>query len=144
MMGMISSLLVFHLGQARVWFAMSRDGLMPKLFGRVHPRFRTPSTATWIAGLVVGIPAGIFDIGTLADLSNIGTLFAFTLVALGVIVLRSRQPERHRGFRTPWVPFVPILAILCCLTLMMSLPLETWARFVVWLAIGLVIYFAYS
>jgi basic amino acid/polyamine antiporter, APA family len=82
MMGMISSLLVFQLGQARVWFAMSRDGLMPKLFGRVHPRFRTPSTATWIAGLVVGIPAGILDIGTLADLSNIGTLFAFCVLLM--------------------------------------------------------------
>ena len=84
MMGMISSLLVFQLGQARVWFAMSRDGLLPKLFGRVHPRFRTPVDATWIAGFLVGIPGGILDIGTLADLSNIGTLFAFVLVSLGV------------------------------------------------------------
>ena len=101
MMGMISSLLVFQLGQARVWFAMSRDGLLPKLFGRVHPRFRTPSTATWIAGFLVGIPGGILDIGTLADLSNIGTLFAFVLVSLGVIILRYKQPERRRGFRAP-------------------------------------------
>ena len=83
MMGMISSLLVFQLGQARVWFSMSRDGLLPKLFSRVHPRFRTPSTATWIAGFLVGIPGGILDIGTLADLSNIGTLFAFVLVSIG-------------------------------------------------------------
>ena len=95
MMGMISSLLVFQLGQARVWFAMSRDGLLPKLFGRVHPKFRTPSTATWIAGFLVGIPGGILDIGTLADLSNIGTLFAFVLVSLGVIILRYKQPERR-------------------------------------------------
>jgi len=93
MMGMISSLLVFQLGQARVWFSMSRDGLLPKLFGRVHPRFRTPATATWIAGFVVGIPAGILDIGTLADLSNIGTLFAFVLVSIGVIILRYRDPQ---------------------------------------------------
>ena len=80
---------------------MSRDGLLPKLFGRVHPRFRTPSTATWIAGFLVGIPGGILDIGTLADLSNIGTLFAFVLVSIGVIILRYKQPERRRGFRAP-------------------------------------------
>src|SRR5207247_1914337 len=96
MMGMISSLLVFQLGQARVWFSMSRDGLLPKLLSYVHPRFRTPSTATWIAGFVVGIPAGILDIGTLSDLSNIGTLFAFVLVSLGVIILRYRDPGRRR------------------------------------------------
>jgi APA family basic amino acid/polyamine antiporter len=142
--GMISSLLVFQLGQARVWFAMSRDGLLPRAFSKVHQRFRTPHISTWAAGLVVAIPAGIFDIGTLADLANIGTLFAFLLVSLGVIVLRRRQPDRSRAFRTPWVPVVPILSIACCLLLMASLPLETWARFVVWLAIGLTIYFAYS
>ncbi len=142
--GMLSSLLVFQLGQARVWFAMSRDGLLPRAFSRVHPRFRTPHISTWAAGFFVAIPAGIFDIGTLADLSNIGTLFAFLLVSLGVIILRRRQPERRRGFRTPWVPVVPILSILCCLVLMTSLPLETWMRFLVWLAIGLTIYFGYS
>ena len=97
MMGMISSLLVFQLGQARVWFSMSRDGLLPRLFGRVHPRFRTPATATWIAGFLVGVPAGFLDIGTLSDLSNIGTLFAFVLVSIGVIILRYRDPGRHRG-----------------------------------------------
>ncbi len=115
MMGMISSLLVFQLGQARVWFAMSRDGLLPKLFGRVHPRFRTPSTATWIAGFLVGIPGGILDIGTLADLSNIGTLFAFVLVSLGVIILRYKQPERRRGFRAPGGLAAPILSVLFCI-----------------------------
>jgi APA family basic amino acid/polyamine antiporter len=142
--GMISSLLVFQLGQARVWFAMSRDGLLPRLFSKVHVRFRTPHISTWAAGFFVAIPAGIFDIGTLADLSNIGTLFAFLLVSLGVLVLRRRQPERRRAFHTPWVPVVPILSILCCLVLMASLPLETWARFLVWLSIGLAIYFSYS
>jgi APA family basic amino acid/polyamine antiporter len=142
--GMISSLLVFQLGQARVWFSMSRDGLLPRAFSRVHPRFRTPHISTWAAGLFVAIPAGIFDIGTLADLSNIGTLCAFLLVSVGVLVLRRREPERPRAFRTPWVPVIPILSVLCCLVLMASLPLETWARFVAWLAIGLVIYFSYS
>jgi basic amino acid/polyamine antiporter, APA family len=142
--GMISSLLVYQLGQARVWFSMSRDGLLPRVFSKVHPRFRTPHVSTWIAGLVVAIPAGFFDIGTLAELSNIGTLFAFILVALGVLVLRYKQPERRRGFRAPWVPALPIAAIVCCLILMASLPIETWLRFLVWLVIGLVIYLGYS
>ena len=142
--GMVSSLLVFQLGQARVWFAMSRDGLLPEAFSRVHRRFLTPHVSTWVAGFCVAIPAGIFDIGTLADLSNIGTLFAFVLVSLGVLVLRKKQPDRRRSFRTPWVPLVPILAIVSCLILMASLPLETWIRFFVWLAIGLVIYMTYS
>jgi len=142
--GMVSSMLVFQLGQARVWFAMSRDGLLPRVFSRIHPRFRTPHISTWVAGFFVAIPAGIFDIGTLADLSNIGTLFAFVLVSLGVLVLRRTQPERRRAFRTPWVPVVPILSILCCFALMVSLPLETWVRFLVWLVIGLTVYFSYS
>src|SRR5438309_2714921 len=144
MMGMISSLLVFQLGQARVWFAMSRDGLLPRLFGRVHPRFRTPSTATWIAGLVVGIPAGILDIGTLADLSNIGTLFAFVLVSIGVIILRYRDPGRHRGFRAPGGIAAPALSVFFCVLLMSGLPILTWLRFFAWLAIGLTIYSLYS
>ncbi len=142
--GMISSLLVFQYGQARVWFAMSRDRLLPDVFSSVHPRYRTPHVSTIVAGVVVGIPAGIWDIGTFADLSNIGTLFAFIVVAAGVIALRKRQPERQRGFRVPFVPLVPILAIACCLVLMLSLPLETWLRFFVWLLIGLCIYFLYG
>jgi APA family basic amino acid/polyamine antiporter len=144
MMGMISSLLVFQLGQARVWFSMSRDGLLPKLFGRVHPRFRTPATATWIAGFVVGIPAGILDIGTLSDLSNIGTLFAFVLVSIGVIILRYRDPERHRGFRAPGGIAAPVLSVSFCVLLMSGLPILTWLRFFAWLALGLLIYFMYS
>jgi APA family basic amino acid/polyamine antiporter len=142
--GMISSLLVFQLGQARVWFAMSRDRLLPTAFSRVHHRFRTPYISTWIAGFVVAIPAAIFDIGTLADLANIGTLFAFVLVSAGVWVLRRKQPERPRGFRTPWVPVIPLLAIVSCVILMASLPVETWLRFLIWLVIGLVIYSFYS
>jgi len=144
MLGMISSLLVFQLGQARVWFAMSRDGLLPKLFSHVHPKFRTPDTATWIAGLFVCIPAVLFDIGTFADLSNIGTLFAFALVAGGVLILRYRDPGRKRGFRAPGGPIVPIMSILFCILLMAGLPIMNWIRFFVWLGIGLVIYFFYS
>jgi APA family basic amino acid/polyamine antiporter len=141
--GMLSSLLVFQYGQARVWFAMSRDGL-PKVFSRVHAVHRTPHVATWVAGLVVGIPAGVWDIGTFADLSNIGTLFAFMVVSVGVIVLRRTQPDRPRSFRVPLVPLLPIISILCCLVLAASLPLETWVRFFVWLAIGLAIYFLFG
>ncbi len=144
LVGMVSSLMVFQYGQARIWFAMSRDGLLPKAFAKVHKRFRTPHVSTWIAGLVVGIPAGIWDIGTFADLSNIGTLFAFIVVSAGVIVLRRTQPERQRGFRVPWCPVLPALSIVFCLVLMMALPLETWLRFVIWLAIGLVIYFLFG
>jgi basic amino acid/polyamine antiporter, APA family len=142
--GMVSSLLVYQYGQARVWFAMSRDGLLPPMFSRVHPTHRTPYISTWIAGFAVGIPAGVWDLGTFADLSNIGTLFAFALVSGGVLILRRRQPERPRGFRVPLVPFVPILSIVFCVLLMMGLPLETWVRFFVWLAIGLAIYFRFG
>jgi len=144
MMGMISSLLVFQLGQARVWFSMSRDGLLPKLFSRVHPRFRTPSTATWIAGFLVGIPGGILDIGTLADLSNIGTLFAFVLVSIGVIILRYKQPERRRGFTAPGGIAAPVLSVAFCVLLMAGLPILTWLRFFFWLVIGLMVYMLYS
>jgi APA family basic amino acid/polyamine antiporter len=144
LMGMLSSLLVFQYGQARIWFAMSRDRLLPGFFSRVHPRFQTPHVSTWLAGFLVGIPAGIFDISWFANLSNIGTLFAFIVVSIGVIVLRKKQPERPRGFRVPWVPLTPIISIVCCLVLMVSLPLETWVRFFAWLAIGLVIYFTFG
>ena len=144
LMGMISSLLVFQIGQARVWFAMSRDGLFPKIFSRVHRRYLTPDFSTWIAGFVVGVPAGLLDIGTLGDLANIGTLFAFALVAAGVLILRYREPDRHRAFRAPGGPLAPILTIFTCLTLMAGLPIMNWIRFFVWLALGLVIYFTYS
>jgi APA family basic amino acid/polyamine antiporter len=144
LMGMISSLLVFQLGQARVWFAMSRDGLLPGIFSRVHPIYRTPDFSTWVAGFVVGIPAGIFDIGTLADLSNIGTLFAFALVGAGVLILRYREPERPRAFRVPGGPIVPIMTILTCILLMAGLPIMNWIRFFGWLVIGLFVYHFYG
>ncbi len=144
LMGMISSLLVFQLGQARVWFAMSRDGLFPRIFSRVHPRFQTPDFSTWMAGFVVGIPAGLLDIGTLADLSNIGTLFAFALVAGGVLILRYREPDRPRAFRAPGGPLAPILTILTCVLLMAGLPIMNWIRFFVWMILGLVLYYFYG
>jgi amino acid transporter len=142
--GMLSSLLVFQYGQTRIWFAMSRDGLFPKLFSKVHQRFKTPHWSTWIAGILVGVGAGVVDIGDAADLSNIGTLFAFVLVSLGVIFLRRKQPDRPRGFKVPLVPLFPILSVVLCGGLMTGLTVITWIRFFVWLAIGLVIYFAYS
>jgi APA family basic amino acid/polyamine antiporter len=144
LVGMISSILVFQLGQARVWFAMSRDRLLPDIFSRVHPRFRTPAFATWVAGALVAIPAGLFDVGTFAEMSNIGTLFAFVLVSIGVIVLRYKEPERHRGFRVPFGPVIPVLSVLFCVLLMAGLPTKTWLRFFVWLIIGLVVYVLYS
>jgi APA family basic amino acid/polyamine antiporter len=144
LVGMISSILVFQLGQARVWFAMSRDRLLPDVFSRIHPRFRTPDFATWVAGFVVAIPAGLLDVGTFAEMSNIGTLFAFVLVSAGVIILRYKEPERHRGFRVPFGPVIPVLSVLCCILLMSGLPALTWVRFFVWLAVGLVVYSFYS
>jgi APA family basic amino acid/polyamine antiporter len=117
---------------------------LPRAFSNVHPRFQTPHVSTWIAGLAVGIPAGVWDIGTFADLSNIGTLFAFIEASAGVLVLRRTQPDRPRGFRAPGSPWLPATSIVLCLVLMMALPLETWLRFFVWLLIGLTIYFTFS
>jgi APA family basic amino acid/polyamine antiporter len=142
--GMISSILVFQLGQARVWFAMSRDRLLPDIFCRIHPKFRTPAFATWVAGILVAIPSGLFDVGTFAEMSNIGTLFAFVLVSIGVMVLRAKDPARHRGFRVPFGPVIPILSTLFCILLMAGLPAITWVRFFLWLIIGLFVYVFYS
>jgi APA family basic amino acid/polyamine antiporter len=142
--GLTSVLLVFQLGQPRIFMAMARDGLLPRYFAKIHPRFRTPHVTTIWTGIVVGGVAAITDIGSLADLTNIGTLFAFVLVCLGVMILRRKDPARPRPFRVPMVPLFPILGVFFCAALMLSLPLETWGRFFVWLAIGLLIYFLYS
>ena len=144
LLGMLSSLLVYQYGQARIWFAMSRDRLLPDIFSKVHAQHRTPYISTWVAGLAVGVPAGIWDIGTFAELSNIGTLFAFVIVSIGVIVLRRTQPDRPRSFRVPLSPVTPLVSVACCFGLMLGLPLETWIRFVVWLIAGLFIYILYS
>lgn len=142
--GMTSVLLVFQLGQPRIFMAMARDGLLPGYFARIHPRFRTPHVTTIWTGLVVGGVAMVTDIGSLADLTNIGTLFAFILVCLGVIALRRTAPGRPRPFRVPAVPAVPILGVGLCVALMLSLPVLTWLRFFAWLGIGLGIYFLYG
>ncbi|HEV2422134.1 MAG TPA: amino acid permease [Candidatus Acidoferrales bacterium] len=144
LMGMISSILVYQLAQGRIWFAMSRDGLLPAVFSRVHKAFRTPDFSTWVAGFFVAIPAGIFDIGTLVNLSSIGTLFAFILVSIAVVVLRKRQPDRPRGFRVPFSPWIPIASVVFCFVLMASLDVENWVRFFVWLIVGLLFYFDFG
>jgi APA family basic amino acid/polyamine antiporter len=137
-------LLVFQLGQPRIFFSMARDGLLPPSFAKVHPRFRTPHVTTILTGVAVGVCAMFTSIDEMVDLTNIGTLFAFVLVCLGILILRARDPERPRAFRTPWLPWVPGLGILSCGYLMLGLPWITWLRFALWLAVGLVVYFSYG
>jgi basic amino acid/polyamine antiporter, APA family len=141
---MTAVLLVFQLGQPRIFFVMSRDGLLPRVFAAVHPRFRTPHVTTILTGVFVAAFAGFMDINEAVELTNIGTLFAFILVGIGVIVLRAREPNRRRPFRCPWVPWVPILGVASCAYLMAQLPWLTWVRFVIWLFVGLLIYFLYG
>ena len=141
---MTAVLLVFQLGQPRIFFVMARDGLLPKIFAAVHPRFRTPHITTILTGIFVAAFAGFMDINEAVELTNIGTLFAFILVGIGVIVLRVRDPERPRPFRCPWVPWVPLLGVTSCAYLMVQLPWLTWVRFVIWLFLGLLIYFLFG
>jgi APA family basic amino acid/polyamine antiporter len=142
--GMFSTMLVTLIGQTRIFYSMSRDGLLPALFQRVHPSFRTPYISTMITGIVVAIAAGVLPISVLSVLVSMGTLLAFVLVCIGILVLRKTSPEIERPFRTPGLPWVPILGALFCLAQMASLPPETWERLVIWLVIGLVIYFSYG
>jgi len=143
--GITSVLLVMMLSAPRVFLAMSRDGMVPKgFFGAVHPRFRTPYKSTILVGLFVAVLAGLLPIDALLQMTNIGTLFAFAVVCAAVLIMRRTNPDAERPFRCPMVPLVPILGILFCLMLMLSLPAANWLRLVVWLAIGLVIYFSYS
>jgi basic amino acid/polyamine antiporter, APA family len=137
-------LLVFQLGQPRIFFSMARDGLLPQSFAKVHPRFRTPYVTTILTGVAVGVCAMFTSIDEMVDLTNIGTLFAFTLVCIGIWILRRREPNRPRAFKTPWVPVVPILGVLACLYLMLGLPWITWLRFGLWLLVGMVVYFFYG
>jgi len=142
--GLASVVLVMLMGQPRIFYAMSRDGLLPAVFGKVHPRFKTPYVTTIVTGLVAAVVAGFFPIGLLGELVSIGTLFAFVIVSAGILVLRYRRPELPRPFRTPLVPVVPLLGILICGYLMYGLPPDTWIRLIVWLIIGLAIYFLYG
>ncbi|PRH76449.1 amino acid permease [Streptomyces solincola] len=142
--GLTTVCLILFLGQTRVFFAMSRDGLLPRFFSKTHPKFQTPYRPTILLGVVIAVVAGFTSINELATLVNIGTLFAFVVVALGVIVLRRTRPDLHRAFRTPWVPVLPIVSVAASFWLMLNLPGETWFRFAVWMAIGVVVYFAYG
>ncbi|MBX3237602.1 MAG: amino acid permease [Nitrospiraceae bacterium] len=142
--GITSVLVVMMLGQIRVFFAMSRDGLLGPWLSAVHPRFRTPHHATYLTGIAVAIMSALIPIGDAADMTNIGTLFAFVLVCAGVVVLRYTRPDHPRPFRMPLMPFVPILAMLACLGLMYFLPWLTWVRFVVWTIIGIGVYMGYG
>lgn len=142
--GLSSVILVMLLGQPRIFYSMARDGLLPRVFGTVHPRFRTPWVASLGTGAVAMVVAGLFPIGLLGELVSIGTLLAFVIVCAGVLVLRYTDPQIHRPFRVPFVPFVPIAGVLACGYLMIGLPLDTWARLIVWMALGIVIYFGYG
>ena len=142
--GLASVVLVMLMGQPRIFYAMSRDGLLPPVFGKVHPRFKTPYVTTIVTGLVAAVVAGFFPIGLLGELVSIGTLFAFVIVSAGILMLRYKRPELPRPFRTPLVPIVPILGILICGYLMLGLPSDTWLRLIIWLILGLAIYFLYG
>ena len=142
--GLISALLVTLLGQVRIFYAMARDGLLPKLFMAVHPRWRTPHLGTLVTGITTAVIAGLFPLQLLGELISIGTLLAFAIVCLGVIVLRRRRPDVPRPFRVPGYPWVPLAGIVICIALMASLPRDTRLRLVIWLALGFVVYAAYG
>ncbi|WEF34398.1 amino acid permease [Pseudoduganella chitinolytica] len=143
-LGMTTVILVMLYGQTRVIFAMSRDGLLPKRLSTIHPKYGTPFFATWVVGIIFALIAALIPLDTLAKLVNMGTLAAFCLVSVAVVVLRKKRPDLPRAFRCPGVPVIPALAVICCLGLMTYLSLETWLAFGAWLLLGLIVYFAYA
>ncbi|MER8220475.1 amino acid permease [Streptomyces sp. NPDC094143] len=142
--GILTVMFTFMLGVTRVWFSMSRDGLLPQWFAKTHPTRHVPTRVTWIVGVASAVIAGFLPIGEAAELTNIGILLAFVVVCTAVIVLRYRRPDLPRTFRTPWMPVVPVVGIVFSIWLITFLQWQTWARFAVWFALGLVVYFAYS
>lgn len=142
--GLSSVVLVMMLGQSRIFYTISKDGLLPKFFSKVHDKHKTPHNATVVTGVACGLIAGLLPINVLGELVSIGTLMAFVIVCASIIVLRKTQPNVKRPFKTPLVPLVPILGILICLAQMIALPLDTWLRLIVWMVIGFIIYFAYG
>jgi APA family basic amino acid/polyamine antiporter len=142
--GYSSVIMVLLLGQSRVFYSMSRDGLLPRIFSDLHPKFQTPYKSNLLFAVLVSVFAALVPVSIVGEMTSIGTLFAFVLVCVGVLILRKTQPNAPRSFRTPLVPLVPILGILVCLFLMYSLPGDTWIRLIVWMGIGIVIYFGYS
>jgi len=143
-LGLSSTMVVMTMGQPRVFYSMAKDGLLPSWAAKIHPKFQTPHITTAITGTIVAILAGFVPISLLGELVSIGTLFAFVIVGTGIIILRSSNPALHRPFRVPLSPFIPIATVVSAAYLMNSLPLDTWIRLIDWMAIGLVIYFAYS
>jgi APA family basic amino acid/polyamine antiporter len=137
-------MVVMMLAQPRIFMAMSRDGLLPAWAGRVHPRFHTPHISTIVTGLVVAVAAGLTPISTLGMLVNIGTLMAFVIVSVGIIVLRRTRPDLPRPFRMPLVPLLPALSAIVAFVLMLGLPRATWERLFIWMGIGVMIYFVYG
>jgi basic amino acid/polyamine antiporter, APA family len=144
LMGLSSTIVVMLLGQSRVFFSMSKDGLLPALFSKVHTKFRTPWISSLTVGTFVAALAASLPINVLDEMVSIGTLLAFVIVCAGVWLIRRRNPELHRPFKTPWVPFVPIMGILISMAMMVSLTGLTWIRLAVWLVIGMVLYFTYG
>jgi APA family basic amino acid/polyamine antiporter len=142
--GLSSVILVLLMGQPRIFYSMSKDGLLPPIFSKIHPRFKTPYASTLITGSIALILAGILPINILGELVSIGTLLAFAIVCIGVIILRIKRPDIKRSFKTPFSPFVPILGAGICILQMLSLPWETWTRLIVWMALGFIIYFTYG
>lgn len=144
LIGYTSVILVDLLGQSRVFYAMSKDGLLPKMFSDLHPKFNTPFKSNIILCVFISLFAGLVPIDVVGEMTSIGTLLAFVMVCAGILILRKKEPNIPRPFKTPWVPLVPILGILTCLLMMFSLPFSTWLRLFIWLAIGILIYFFYG